>query len=85
MLLLDVHAKLEGRGGAKLALGALCGAKESSLTYKVWPLLELEMSQQALTKLVADSRGSILASNPAAHGTIIGIPNDFSLDVAEIY
>ena len=43
------------------------------------------MSQQALTKLVADSRGSILASNPAAHGTIIGIPNDFSLVVAEIY
>ena len=43
------------------------------------------MSQQALTKLVADSRGSILASNPAAHGTIIGIPNDFSLDIAEIY
>ena len=30
-------------------------------------------------------RGSILASHPAALGSLLGISKNFSLDVAEIY
>ena len=33
----------------------------------------------------AQRRGSILASYPAALGLIFTVPNNFSLDVAEIY
>ena len=33
----------------------------------------------------AQHRGSILASHPAATGSILGAPNNFSLHVAEIY
>ena len=30
-------------------------------------------------------RGSILASHPSAPSSILGVPKNFSLDVAEIY
>ena len=35
--------------------------------------------------MAAEDRGSIAASNPAAPGSILGVPKNFSLNVAKIY
>ena len=47
--------------------------------------MRVEKYQKALYLGAALHRGSILASHPAAPGSILGVPKNFSIDVAEIY
>ena len=57
----------------------------SNLSISFQTNYEVTVGQIFLGWGAANHRGSGLASNPAAPGSILGIPKNFSLDVAEIY
>ena len=43
------------------------------------------LTETSLVGWATSHRGSILASHPAAPGSILGVPKNFSLNFAEIY